>query len=249
MKNNRILRYTGVKHSCFTLIELLVVIAIIAILAAILLPALNSARERGRTAACINNLKQIGVASAMYSDANEDYFVEFQPKMYRGSTLNFLKWPHLLDAYTPMIEYVSNSDYAKCGTILQCPSDPDFNSAYIGGDKLGVEDNPSYAYNFKLCSVVDNGTIQTIWKYDRIKSPSRKLMFVDGLHKNSGAEKSTSASCKLQLPTDVAGRHNKSANILFVAGHVANVGGAELDVIRNSEGGSNSAYLYPGFEI
>ena len=59
-------------HS-FTLIELLVVIAIIAILAAILLPALNSARQSGVKASCINNLKQNATGIFMYTDANEDY--------------------------------------------------------------------------------------------------------------------------------------------------------------------------------
>jgi prepilin-type N-terminal cleavage/methylation domain-containing protein/prepilin-type processing-associated H-X9-DG protein len=93
----------------FTLIELLVVITIIAILAALLLPALARAKEKGRQTSCINNVRQQTLAVIMYADENGD---TLPPTAYNDLNGIEVDWPSLLDPY---LNYVAK--------IHLCPTD------------------------------------------------------------------------------------------------------------------------------
>ena len=149
----------------FTLIELLVVIAIIAILAAILMPALSSARERGKSSTCINNLKQVGLANMGYQEDNNGWYIPnynfydvpagttfFPDKVIgnicpRTSKHRAYIWPFYIgtSGYTRHWKYLG-TDVRKPNNALVCPSDPDpsFNNKGMTGASVGYF---SYAFN------------------------------------------------------------------------------------------------------
>ena len=159
---------------CFTLIELLVVIAIIAILAAMLMPALQQARERAKSAACQNNLKQLGNVLFDYAAEFNDYFMSQQsrlPNYNNGALTNWLaagSWLHK-HLYSGM----TAEQFQKGDTILGCPSRDDsgyFHFSYAGARKK----MSSYAHNTLLM-----GTISSPVKISSIKKPSFYIAFPD----------------------------------------------------------------------
>ena len=217
---------TGMKRARFTLIELLVVIAIIAILAAILLPALNSARERGRAASCVNNMKQMGSAAMQYSNDNEDWTLP------RGDcSVTAMTW-----FMAPYLGYTLNT-YKQFSTnqelpILQCPSDPD--PQWVKSNQnLAGKNGFSYTGNHYITS---NGENLTNWgtKLSEIQNGSQIFYILEAgnegvmsarynepvrfgyRHPMAGGETTTAS---------VASGFNGGMNILYLDGHVGDFKG------------------------
>ncbi len=199
------------RSGAFTLIELLTVIAIIGILAAILIPTLGAVRESARSASCQNNLRQIHLATVLYSEDHSGFF----PDDNNGGGKT---WTMELASYLDYDRHLNKKEIFKCSS------------------KVGLIDNwqfwhSNYAMNYLL--VAYDGQDDRRLRYEQIREPTRILLAHDWFGWGR-----ISMPPEIRGNNQRQGEvfiHNGHSNAVFVDGHIARLSREEYPF---NQGGS-----------
>mgnify|MGYP003794005983 CR=1 FL=1 len=246
-------RSNNTKQSpCFTLIELLVVIAIIAILASMLLPALNKARQTAQSVGCLSNLKQFGLGFQSYSDENHGYSC-----MAYTEASGTIRWtfalflaPHMgLGNLKEDWNAILGNTPQRVQKLFMCPAVAETSTAYEAGWRLGYCGNTTH--NRPSGTTMDDYMAVGIMGYrgntrpvlvSRVKRPAQVFIIADKASKEVWTSKSPwfgthpwfPNTDKATLMKSLGCHHNFWPNMLYMDGHAGRGSDIPLPVTKDS---------------
>jgi prepilin-type N-terminal cleavage/methylation domain-containing protein/prepilin-type processing-associated H-X9-DG protein len=237
----------------FTLIELLVVIAIIAILAAMLLPALARAKAASQRVSCLNKLRQWGIAQAMYAHDNDDYIPResahasaslnswTEAKVPTSSDVWYNALPTLISMKPASGYFFDRAAFYDGSILFHCPTAKFLDNSVTA---------PNVYYSIAMNSKLIQGSDQTI-RSRTVQLPSQTVFFLENLLDNEPQVDTKQATSDLGQPSSSASRfvarHKGIGNISFVDGHSEGLKGAQ--VVQTAPGAGEGAAILPQTQI